>query len=179
MLLDQMPMAGLSEATRKLVTYWQSLPQTGEFRVPERRVFQSGPVVAPYLSELFIIEWKSVDEIFIRLSGTKLDRILGREVTGENLFDLLPPELCEEEKSYYQHMKDSGCAGMLTRAAQNLNNFPIVYRTVHLPLADKEGNLKYWIGTGSMLSEEQVRSEYAGIDFTTVFELGREFFQCH
>ena len=141
-------------------------------------MFQSGPVVAPYLSELFIIEWHSIDEIIIKLSGTRLDRILGREVTGENIFNLLPAELCVEEKGYYQRLKDTGCAGMLTRAAQNLNNFPIVYRTVHLPLADNDGTLKYWIGTGSMLSEEQVRHEYAGVNFNTVLDLGREFYNC-
>ncbi len=177
MSLGKMPLQGLTEATQKLVAYWQTLPKAGGTNCPERRVFQSGPVVAPYLSELFIIEWHSIDQITIRLSGTKLDRILGREVTGENLFDLLPAELLEEEMIYYSHLRDTACAGMLTRAAKNLKNMPIVYRTIHLPLVNRHGELKYWIGSGSVLSETQVEREYAGVNLGAALDLGRDFYE--
>lgn len=171
-----MPLTGLSEATQKLVSYWQTLPKVGDLQVPERRVFQSGPVVAPYLSELFLTEWMSEKEIIIRLSGTKLERIIGREVTDQNLFDLIPEKLHENEAQYYEHLRTTGCAGMLTRAIPNLKSFPIVYRTVHFPLADQNGVLKYWIGTGTKLSEEQTRQEYPEADYNTVDDLGRDFF---
>ncbi|MFC3051328.1 PAS domain-containing protein [Kordiimonas pumila] len=148
-----------SKATQELVACWQDLPRYDGLVCPKRSDFSSIRIGA-FLAEVFISEWIGDENLSIIQAGTKLDRVLGKDITGQNIFDVLPLELLAEELKYYHTLRDTPCAGMITRSALNLKGKPVIYRTMQLPLADSHGNVRYFVGTGVALSENILQQEF-------------------
>lgn len=164
-----------SKATEELIACWYDLPRADGAVCPKRSDFSSIRIGA-FLAEVFISEWKGSDDLQIIQAGTKLDRLLGRDITGINVFDILPPELVEEEREYYRILKETPCAGMITRHAKNLKGKPFVYRTMQLPLLDPRGDVHYFVGTGVALSHDTQVKEFGVLNDENVELLERKFF---
>lgn len=164
-----------SKATQELISCWYDLPRAEGAVCPKRSDFSSIRIGA-FLAEVFISEWKDHDTLQIIQAGTKLDRLLGQDITGLNIFELLPPELLEEERSYYSLLRDTPCAGMITRHAKNLKNQPFVYRTMQLPMLDPRGNIQYFVGTGVALSAVTQLEEFGALNDDNIELLERKFF---
>jgi len=163
-----------SQATQELIACWRDLPRTDASVCPKRADFSSIRIGA-FLAEVFISEWQNEDVLHIIQAGTKLDRLLGKDITGRNIFEVLPPELVDDERSYYKTLRETPCAGMITRHARNLNGRPFVYRTMQLPLLDPHGEIRYFVGTGVVLTDEVLEHEF-GVSTFKVELLERKYF---
>jgi hypothetical protein len=71
-----------------LADYWTSLCPPD--RLPLRSDIDPA-AIQPLLPYIYILELKTDDTVFVRLAGTALRRLYGREMTGMNMLDLVPP----------------------------------------------------------------------------------------
>ncbi|TNE60550.1 MAG: PAS domain-containing protein [Alphaproteobacteria bacterium] len=172
---DPLDMLRHSKATQDLVAFWRRLPRPEGQVCPKRSDFSSAQINGA-LPEVFVSEWYSDDVLAIVQAGTVLDRLLGVDITGQNIFDILPPELKEPERVYYRALRDQPCAGVLTRSANNLIGRPFVYRTIQLPLLDPFGKVRYFVGTGAAIEGKQLEQEFGQTNFKSIRLLERRFF---
>lgn len=144
-----------SEATEKLARYWHDLPRRGNCIIPHRSDFKLKEIGA-YLEETFISKFSKPDELIILVSGSKLIKILGNDLTGKNIFGLVPKENQQQQMDYYRQLKAHQCAGALTRWGASLKERPFVYRTCQLPLLGDTDEVEFFVGTGVMKTEHML-----------------------
>jgi hypothetical protein len=164
-----------SKATENLVAFWSRLPRPQGQACPKRADFSSAKVNG-MLPEMFLSEWNGDKNLIIVQSGTVLDRLIGEDITGSNLFDMIPFAFRAAEHRYYEALRDTPCAGMLTRSAPNHQNKHTIYRTIQLPLLDPFGKVCYFVGTGMVLDEAQIVAEGGEIDLNEMQLVERHFF---
>lgn len=136
-----------SEATKALAQYWHDLPRRENCLVPHRSDFKLTEI-GPYLEETFISKFSKPDELIILVSGSKLLDILGDDITGKNIFKLVPFDNQQQQIDYYSQLKAQPCAGALTRWGASLKDRPFVYRTMQLPLLSDTDEVEFFVGTG-------------------------------
>jgi hypothetical protein len=138
-----------SEATIALIDSWLKHVYDHEGQIPKRFEFRL-KTITPYLDEFFLSEWRSYNDMTILASGSKLVVALGVDLTGKNIFKYVPDENKKTQQDYYQKLQGQPCAGLLVRWGTNMKGRPFMYRTIQLPLKDRQGVVKYFIGTGFM-----------------------------
>lgn len=138
-----------SGATIALINYWveQYIELGG--RIPERSEF-SLKTIAPNLDQIFLSEWHSYERMEILASGSTLVSALGVDLTGKNIFEYVPAGNKKKQQDYYVKLQGQPCAGLLVRWGANMKGRPFIYRTIQLPLMDKKGTARFFIGTGLM-----------------------------
>ncbi len=164
-----------SKATINLVNFWNSLPRLDGQVCPKRADFSSA-LINGALPEVFLSEWTSEDDLVIIQTGTVLDRHIGEDLTGKNIFEMTPEALRPAEISYYKALRDFPCAGMMTRSAPNRVGDHFYYRTLQLPLLDPFGDVHYFVGTGVVLTKEELRQDMGHGDFGDTELIERHFF---
>lgn len=164
-----------SKATEQLIKFWSGLPCPEGQVCPKRSDFSSSQVNGT-LPEVFLTEWQNADDLTIVQTGTVLDRMIGEDLTGTNVFEMTPEPLREAERDYYKALRDTPCAGMLTRSAPNRKGQHFYYRTLQLPLLDPFGNVRYFVGTGTVLEEGQIKLEFGNALFGDTELVERHFF---
>lgn len=146
-MFDYKKLAGSKEQAMEVVKYWEQMPRRAGDIVPRWCDFELADI-APISNFVFISEWCSDRDVRVRHSGESLTQILTQDITGVNLFDLLPPGGQRAERAYYGHMVRRPCAGEMARVGHNKKVPPFVYRNFHLPLLDDHGMVKFFIGVG-------------------------------
>lgn len=164
-----------SKATENLITFWTGLPRTDGQVCPKRADFSSAQINGT-LPEIFLSEWSNEEDLMIVQTGTVLDRLIGEDLTGTNVFEMTPEPLRAAERCYYKALRDTPCAGMLTRSAPNRLDKHFFYRTIQLPLLDPFGKVRYFVGTGMVLDEDQVAAELGHRELGSTELLERHFF---
>lgn len=164
-----------SSATETLVRYWMALPRQNSEHAPR---FADLDMAALHTieDELFLSEWYSDDVLTILQSGIQLQRWLGIDLKGHNILALFSEETAQEEKKYFRTVRDTPCAGMLTRAGFDVAGVPIHYRTLQLPLGDASGRIRYFIGTGAALDGTRDEVPPESTHFTSVKDTERLYF---
>jgi len=174
-MVDDLQSLCYSLATEKLVKFWYDLPRAEGHVCPKRSDFSSA-LMNGTLPEVFLSEWSGDKDLIIVQSGTVLDRLIGEDLTGSNLFDMIPLPFRAAEHRYYEALRDTPCAGMLTRSAPNHQSKHTIYRTIQLPLLDPFGEVRYFVGTGAVLDEAQIIAEGGEIDVDEMQLVERHFF---
>ncbi len=136
-----------SEASETLARYWHNLPRNDGHICPHRRDFRLNEI-ATHLDETYMSKRIGPKELIILASGSRLVRILGADITGKNIFELVPPENVVPQQDYYQTLHSQPCAGALTRWGASLKERPFVYRTMQLPLLGDSDTVEFFVGTG-------------------------------
>lgn len=173
-MLDVLTTPRFSQATNLLTEYWRSLPRHSDHLCPRKVDFSITGIVT-IVAETFISEWLGPNELRILQAGTTLDRLLGKDLTKYNVFDVLPPELLADEREYYNNLRNLPCAGIITRQAKNLKGRPFVYRTVQLPLLDNNDEVRYFVGAGAVLSSDVIKDEFGQVGFDATKLLERQY----
>lgn len=173
-MLDVLTTPQFSDATNALTEYWRRLPRIDGSLCPRKADFSIVGVIT-YAAEIFMSEWVSANELRILQAGTRLEQLLGKDLTQYNIFEVLPPQLLPSEREYYNNLRCCPCAGVITRQAVNLKGRPFVYRTVQLPLADNEGKTRYFVGAGAVLSDNAIRAEFGSVDYNNIKLLERQY----
>lgn len=140
-------MLSYSEATQALARYWLSVPRREGEICPRRSDFRLTEI-AQYLDEIYMSQWVSHESLIILASGSKLVDILGEDITGKNIYGLVPTTYSRPQMDYYNALHDQPCAGALTRWGASLKERPFVYRTMQLPLSGDTGEVQFFVGTG-------------------------------
>ncbi|TNE60551.1 MAG: PAS domain-containing protein [Alphaproteobacteria bacterium] len=164
-----------SKATEHLIRFWLNLPRAEGQVCPKRSDFSSAQINGA-LPEVFVSEWQERDALVIVQAGTILDRLIGMDMTGRNIFDITPRTLVEDEQRYYKALRDQPCAGMITRNMVDFLNHSFVYRTLQLPLLDPFGKVRYFVGTGYSLSPAQMQAEFGRTCFKDTSLVDRRFY---
>ncbi len=164
-----------SKATQELIRFWLNLPRPAGSVCPKRSDFSSARINGS-LPEVFLSEWYGDDALVVVQAGTILDRLIGLDMTGKNIFDMTPAELVHDERMYYKALREQPCAGLITRSMINFADKPFIYRTVQLPLIDPFHNVRYFVGTGFVIEGEQMEAEFGNIDFKKARLAERRFF---
>ncbi len=144
-----------SEPTEALARYWHDLPRRGENIVPHRSDFKLHEI-AGHLDETYMSKFCGPEELIILASGSVLVRLLGADITGKNIFKLVPQENYQQQVDYYQKLKAQPCAGALTRWGASLKGRPFVYRTMQLPLLGDTNEVEFFVGTGVIRTSHQL-----------------------
>ncbi len=144
-----------SDATIALARYWHSLPREDGKICPQRAQFQL-TAIAPHLDEIYLSRWREPGELIVLACGSKLVEMLGEDITGKDIFALSHLQSVPEQVQYYDNLRSQPCAGVLNRWGANMSERPFVYRTVQLPLLNKEGEANFFIGTGVIRSAKKV-----------------------
>ncbi|MFC4347259.1 PAS domain-containing protein [Kordiimonas lipolytica] len=164
-----------SKATQQLVQFWLNLPRPEGQVCPRRSDFSSAQINGS-ISEVFLSEWEDSEVLRVVQAGTVLDRHIGIDMTGTNIFDMTPEELVEDERTYYKALRDQPCAGMITRSMINFADVPFVYRTIQLPLLDPFGKVVYFVGTGVVIEGDDLVAQFGRRSFRRTRLVERHFF---
>lgn len=164
-----------TKATAQLIEFWRRLPRPEGHFCPRFADFSSAQVNGS-LPEIFLSEWLTDEDLVIIQTGTVLDRLLGYDLTGLNIFERTEPSLREAEKAYYQALRVTPCAGKLTRSAPNEKGEHLIYRTLQLPLLDPYGNVRYFVGTGAVLTKDKQLIERGLLNLGKLELVERHFF---
>jgi hypothetical protein len=164
-----------TNATARLIKFWEQLPRPKGQVCPKRSDFSTAQVNGT-LPEIFVSEWVAPDELEIVQTGTVLDRLIGEDLTGAKIFEMTPAPLREAERAYYAALRDTPCAGMMTRSAPNRQGDHFYYRTLQLPLLGPYGEIRYFVGTGAVMNHDQLSLEIGNLRLGDLELVERHFF---
>ncbi len=134
-----------STEAKALANLWASLPRKKGYFCPEKSSFS--PVsLRQHLTAIFMFERQDEDTLLVRVAGSGLREHLGQEITGKNLFDLLPTEYAYSYREYYNSLQELPCAGLVKRPAAKSGGGRQLLKTLHLPLLDVDGIARFFVG---------------------------------
>ncbi|WP_308909034.1 PAS domain-containing protein [Pseudokordiimonas caeni] len=143
------------EAAKALVDLWlqlseESVAATGR-RIPAKSAF-TPMKIARYLPYIFMLEWTDTGALQIRLAGTAFSAHFGRNLTGLKIDDLPTSLLTKGEMDYFRVLHTFRCAGSHEVLITDKKSAkPVLYRSIHLPLADANGQPRFIIGASRAL----------------------------
>ncbi len=144
-----------SEASKNLAHYWHGLPRREGHLIPHRSDFRLHEIAA-FLDETYMSKFVGPKELVILASGSRLVKILGADITGRNIFEMVPAGNHQAQIDYYHALRDQPCAGALTRWGASLKERPFVYRTSQLPLLGDDGTVEFFVGSGAIRTSQNV-----------------------
>ena len=147
-MFDYSKFESSKEQVEAFVNYWQALKRSPNDVAPYWDDFSFGHIhgIKDYV---FISEFISVAEVRVRHSGAALTHIISHDLTGQNVFQFIPPGGKRAERSYYFNLVKYPCAGVISRVGHHLKDQPFVYRNTHLPFLDADGKARFFAGVGS------------------------------
>jgi len=133
------------EAAAAVTDLWLSLPKENGAVCPAKKDFS--PVsLRKHLSSVVLYERMQDNNVIVRVAGTNIREMVGQEITGQNLFDILPPEFLSAYQTFYQNMTSQPCAGVVERPIRGPGGSAFLVKTLQLPLTDTTGNIRYFLG---------------------------------
>lgn len=134
-----------SEEAKALAGLWASLPRKTGYYCPDKTSFS--PVsLRQHLKAIFMFERADEDTMLVRVAGSSIREHLGQELTGKNLFDILPSEYVYSFRDYYNKLRDFPCGGVVNRTAAKSDGGRQLLKTYHLPLLDSDSIPRFFVG---------------------------------
>ncbi len=119
--------------------HWRSLSKNGE--VPTLQEFLSHPI--PELQpHVIILDVNSETDIPIRLLGTGLVQLTGRELTKTNALDIYAPHLRKRIGQACMKMISHPCGQISERLMNTAGGVTVSTTGIALPLRNKAGEIK-------------------------------------
>ncbi|MFZ5834408.1 MAG: PAS domain-containing protein [Pseudomonadota bacterium] len=143
------------KSARALYRYWCSV--RGNNLVPSRSDIRPADIL-DQLPNLMILGYDGTGTLIYRLVGTSCLDKLGFDLTGTNLFDILPAHERPKAEYYFTAMRLQPC-GML--AHQNMRSkygAPFLAQLLYLPLCDRTGAITQLIASASVLERGKQES---------------------
>lgn len=164
-----------NKTSKAVLEYWLSLPRPEGKLCPYRTDFRMMDI-SEHAGEVFLDERHSDDVLCVVQSGDQLNKTLGVDLTGHNLMLLLPEDEFPLEREYFRALHETPCAGYITRIAADVRGREFIYRATHLPLLGANGNVRFFVGTGTALEGKSASSDVSHTNFGRLQLLEREFF---
>lgn len=122
----------VSGDNRMVLDYWQSLRVGGS--LPSRKDFCPSHI-RHGLSKLMIVQVWPAERVVCRLAGTKIVRVVGKDLTGCDIIENTVPEFQRERLSRYMNSLD-GFAHRSERSMPGASGEAIRSELLILPFAD-------------------------------------------
>jgi hypothetical protein len=87
---------------------------------------------------------------------------------------LLPEEEYVLEQAFFKAVFQTPCAGQLTRHGSTVRRDDFIYRTTYLPLLSASGEVRFTVGTGTVLGGKATQDQFGYTDFGAIELLERE-----
>ena len=120
--------------------------------VPKRSAFNPAEI-KDLLPFIFIIEFRSKDDLYVRLSGTAIERVLRKSPTGQNYLDVVQDGEREFFREVGTNIMSVPCGGFFRRVLVLSNGDKQELQSKCLPFADRDGHLRYMIGMTSVRAD--------------------------
>jgi len=132
-----------SVATQELYAYWNAL--RGARAAPRRD--EIDPIAIPHsLPEIFLLELREGDRIAVRLAGTRLCELYGRELRGCSASALWAPQSHREIDQVLHDVMADAAVAIIAAEARRDERDAGAFELVITPLADGGGTCRYIIG---------------------------------
>lgn len=125
--------------------WWEDTRQRSGELTPKRSDLRPGDLMRE-LPNLFILEIRKPDEVFIRLWGTGVVEMLGRDLTGSNLMDYYTAEAGRFYGCFLEAMASTPCGGYTDRRVEVEDKYAFDVPSLQLPLRDNDGKVKMVVG---------------------------------
>lgn len=116
--------------------YWADLPRTD--LLPSRTDFDP-TAIAPLLAGISMHEFRSRDDVRVRLSGTLLVETFGQELTGTNYLDMWPEQHRAAVSATYELMLNHPCGLFVVMEGFSGDDVTTPSVSVGFPLRDPDG----------------------------------------
>jgi hypothetical protein len=130
--------------------------------------------LADLLGWEFFAEWVAPDSITVRLSGTHIDYVLGRSVTGVNFFEKYRPHDRALYARFYAAIADHPCGGYTVRQVIVGGDEAYDYHSIYLPLARRASYVPIvgavWVGQFERVAARRVEGHQP--DFRALGRIG-------
>ena len=131
----------------KLIQCWQSMPREPG-QAPKKTTFSPGKV-SNLMPFLFLIEREVEGGLIVRLLGSELEAQMGCSGGNRRVFDAM----MRRDWAFYDHFlrgcADHICAGRLLRSVKLKDGLVRDVESLHVPLANNEGDAIYMLGVMS------------------------------
>lgn len=132
---------------------YQAIQKEHNVIIPPKSVLRPARLLAG-LGWYVITEYIDRDHLMVRLSGTKIDDVFGRNVTGMNTLDLLSVDDLDALKNYSETIINDLVGGCSKRVIFDRDFMPYLLHGMSLPLADGNGRARY-IVTAMLLERDR------------------------
>jgi len=123
---------------------WQKYRKDASFNVPQKKSVSMQSLKGA-LPDILIAERIDPETIVVRLSGTRLDDMMGFVVSGKNLLDVVPQEQRNRINTTYNNISDFSCGFNISEDVSLSNGSNIELDILALPLTDTEGQNKFFL----------------------------------
>jgi hypothetical protein len=130
-------------ASRALYDYWEA--QRGKRSAPDRADIEPGDI-RTVLSDAFVLELDGGAGHPVRLAGTRVCALLGREVKGESFLDLWTPASRSTMHGLLSILTDESIGTIAGVTAANRDGDPIDLEMLLLPLSTRRPSFARAIG---------------------------------
>lgn len=129
---------------KKLIDCWQSMPRL-DGQAPKKTTF-SPAKVSSLMPFLFLIERVEKGDLVVRLKGNELDETMGCRTRDRCMFDAMMRRDWTFYDRFVSACAEHVCAGRLLRTVRLQDGFLKDVESLHVPLADKDGNARFMLG---------------------------------
>lgn len=132
--------------------YWREMQQASGELVPPHAQFRPSRL-ASILPKLALSEYIDRDTQKVRVVGGGHDGLLPRDIAGLNLFDFVDPVTAETRKKIYDQVISRPCGCYSDEIAVTKTGRRIHYKGLFLPMLNKSGEPKIFIGAYDVTAE--------------------------
>lgn len=145
----------LLPTSKAIIQYWQSKRGAGINSIPDSFATLLEGVDESLMGWAFMSEISDGKLARVLYSGADLDKIIGTDIAGSDVYDLIPEATLDIELDYFKTITAKPCCGSLVRVLEHWRGTgkPLCYRTIHMPVLDTNGEIKYLFGAGEDMGE--------------------------
>ncbi len=144
-------MQPLPDPLERLWGYWNALPKMGGSILPPRIAFRPDELI-DLLPRISLMKRIHRHEIIIGLTGSEVDKLWDRKLTGMNIFDLTAPSMRENVARFYDAILGKSfdqigpAAAVSNEHSVDAHGRTLDVTSMYLPLCDLAGNPNYILG---------------------------------
>jgi hypothetical protein len=132
----------LTDKFEEFFQFWKSLDKDCCGEIPSKSALNPKDFVG-LLDHVALFEIKGPTKAIARITGTGLDKILGRNITGKNMYDFYNKVDFENYKKLHESVLGGPCGVMSIREITLPDGDNQLLRSIGLPLCGEEGKPSY------------------------------------
>lgn len=126
---------------------WRGLPRRAHSFLPHKK--DISPVLfGEFLHLVCITEFLAPRNMTIRFAGSEFERLAGFGSELENYYDILPERFLAATKRFHDLIQTTPCGAYVSDVITAASGSRYVHDTVHLPLVNDEGAVRYLLVYG-------------------------------
>lgn len=135
----------MGETEKVFLKYWHLLPLQKRESVPRRSAINPRDI-SHLLPLLLIQEWISIHVLMVRLTGTKVDEILGRNFTGTNSYEIGEPGIHSWMDRVLEIALNTPCGVHTTSVLTRVDGATFNANLLQLPMNNGRGETTFLAG---------------------------------